>query len=163
MRLGHRDPHHPGKVRVFGEVLEVAAGDRGPMQAHAGALQDVLAQRRRFRTDDVPVGVRQVGVETGGEADGHGQGGGRRARSAVTHADTHRAVGDPETGNPQLVNRLHVALDPDLGRKLVHVGPGLRSLRGDGVDVDGLHGTVQLGDLLLQRHGLDEPRGPLTG
>ena len=76
--------------------------------------------------------------------------------------DTDRAVGDPETGNPQLVDARHVPLDLDLGGKLVHVGPGLRSLRGDGVDVDGLHGAVQLGDLLLQRHGRDELLGPLT-
>jgi hypothetical protein len=55
-----------------------------------------------------------------------------------------------------------VPLDPDLGSKLVHVRPGLCSLRGDGVDVDGLHGAVQLGDLLLQGHGLDELLGPLT-
>ena len=132
------------------------------MQAHAGALQDVLAQRRRLRTDDVTVGVRQVGVEPGGEADGHREGGGGRARGTVAHADTHRAVGDPETGDPQLVDRRHVPLDPDLGGELVHVRPGLRRLHGDRVDVDGLHGAVQLGDLLLQRHGLDERGGPLT-
>jgi hypothetical protein len=56
--LGHRDPHHPGKIRVFGEVFEVATGDRGPMQAHAGALKNVLTERRRLRTDDVTVGAR---------------------------------------------------------------------------------------------------------
>ena len=54
-------------------------------------------------------------------------------------------------------------LDPDLDGKLVHVRPGLHRLRGDGVDVDGFHRAVQLGDLLLQRHGLDELLGPLTG
>ena len=64
-RFGHCDAHHPGEVGVFGEVLEVAAGERGPVQAHAGALQHVLAQRRSLRADDVAVGVRQVGVETG--------------------------------------------------------------------------------------------------
>jgi len=41
--LGHRDPHHPGEVGVLGEVFEVAASDRGPMQTNAGPLQDVLA------------------------------------------------------------------------------------------------------------------------
>ena len=56
--LGYRDPHHSGKVWVFGEVLEVPTGDRSPMQAHARALKDVLAQRRRLRADDVTVGVR---------------------------------------------------------------------------------------------------------
>ena len=151
-RLGHRDPHHPRQVRVLGEVLEVAAGDRGAMQAHAGALQDVLAQRRRLRTDDVAVGVRQVRVEAGGQTDRHRQGRGGRARSAVAHADAHRTVGDPEAGDPELVDRRHVPLDLDLGGELVQVRPGLRSLRADGVDVDRLHGAVQLGDLLLQRH-----------
>ena len=153
--LGHRDAHHAGQVRVFGEVLEVAAGDRGAMQAHAGALQDVLAQRRRLRADDVAVGVRQVGVEAGGEADGHRQGRGGRARGAVAHADAHRAVGDPEARDAQLLDRRHVPLDLDLGGELVDVLLGLRGLRGDGVDVDRLHGAVQLSDLLLQRHGRD--------
>jgi hypothetical protein len=82
---------------------------------------------------------------------GHRQGRGWGARGAVAHADSHRAVGDPEPGIPSL------------GGELVHVRPGLGRLRGDGVDVDGLHGTVQLGDSLLQRHGLDELLGPLTG
>jgi hypothetical protein len=55
-----------------------------------------------------------------------------------------------------------VPLDPDLGGELVHVGTGLCSLGGDGVDVNCLHGAVQLGDLLLQRHGLDQLPGPLA-
>src|SRR5215216_2425905 len=50
-------------------------------------------------------GVRQVGVEPSGEADGHREGGGGRARGTVAHADTHRAVGDPEPGDAQLVDR----------------------------------------------------------
>ena len=119
------------------------------MQTHAGTLKNVLTQGRRLRTDDVTVSVRQIWVETGGEADGHWQGRGGRARRAVAHPDTDRAVGDAETGNSQLIDGLDVPLDLDLGGKLVHVGPGLRSLRSDGVDVDGFHGTVQLGDLLL--------------
>ena len=120
---GDCDAHDAGQVRVFGEVLEVPAGDRGPMQAHARPFQDVLAQRCRLRTDDVAVGMRQVGVETGGEADGHRQGRRGRAGGAVAHTDTDRAVGDPETGDPQFVDRRHVPLDPDLGGQLVHVRP----------------------------------------
>jgi hypothetical protein len=162
-RLGYRDPHHSGEVRVLGEVLEVAAGDRGPVQAHAGALHDVLAQRRRLRPDDVPVEAGELEVEAGGEADRHRQRRGRRARGPVAHADTDRPIGDPESRNPQLLDRRDVPLDPDLGGKLVHVRPGLRSLRADGVDVDRLHRAVQLGDLLLERHRLDELLGPLAG
>ena len=101
------------------------------MQAHAGALQDVLAQRRRLRADDVAVGVRQVGVEAGGEADRHRQRRGGRARGPVAHADAHRAVGDPEAGDPQLLDRRHVPLDLDLGGELVDVRPGLGGLRGE--------------------------------
>ena len=160
--LRHRDPHHSGQVRIFGEVLKVPAGDRGPVQAHARALQDVLAQRRRLRTDHVTVGVRQVRVETRGQADSHWQGRGRRARRAVAHTDTHWAVGNPEAGNPQLIDGLDMPLDLDLGRKLIHVCPGFRGFRGDGVNVNGLHGTVQLGDLLLQRHDLDKLLGSLA-
>jgi hypothetical protein len=161
-RRGHRDPQHPGQVRILGEVLEVAAGDRGPVQAHTGAFQDVLAQCRRLRADDVAVGVREVRVESGGEADGHGQRRRRRARGPVAHPDTHRAVGDPEPRDPQRLDRRHVPLDPDLRRKLIHIGPGLCRLCRDGVDVDCLHGAVQLGDLLLHGHGLDELHSPLT-
>jgi hypothetical protein len=132
------------------------------MQAHAGALENVLAQRRRLRTDDVTVGVRQIWVETGGQADGHWQGRGRRTRRTVTHADTHWAVSDPETGDARLLYGWHMPLDPDLGGKLIHVRPGFGSLRAQGVDIDGLHGAVQLSDLLLQRHGLDELLGSLA-
>jgi hypothetical protein len=123
--VGHRDPHDPGEIGAFGEVLKISTGDRGPMQAHARALENVLAQRRGFRTDDVAVGVREVRVETSGEADGHRQGCRRRTRSSVAHADAHRAVGDPETGNPQLIDGLDVPLNPDLGGKLIHIRPGL--------------------------------------
>jgi predicted outer membrane repeat protein len=143
--------------------LILAPGDRGPVQAHAGALEDVLAQRRRLRADDVAVGARQVGVEAGGEADRHRQRRRGRARRAVAHADAHRAVGDPEAGDPQLVDRPHVALDLDLLGELVHVRAGFRGLGGDRVDVDRLHGAVELSDLLLERHGLDELAGPLPG
>jgi hypothetical protein len=55
-----------------------------------------------------------------------------------------------------------VPLDPDLGGKLIHVRPGFGSVRTQGVDVDGLHGAVQLGDLLVQRHGLDKLLGSLA-
>jgi hypothetical protein len=72
-RLCHCDPHDAGEVRVFREVLEVATRDRGPVQADAGTLQDVLAQRRRLRTDDVAVGVCQVWIESRCQADGHQQ------------------------------------------------------------------------------------------
>jgi hypothetical protein len=53
-------------------------------------------------------------------------------------------------------------LDPDLGGKLIHVRPGFGSLRAQGVDVDGLHGAVQLSDLLLQGHCLDKLLGSLA-
>src|SRR3954465_13504899 len=53
-------------------------------------------------------------------------------------------------------------LDVNLRGELVHVGPRLGGLGAQRVDIDGLHGAVQLSDLLLQRHGLDEPRRPLT-
>ena len=122
--LGHRDAHHPGQVGVLGEVLEVATGDRGPVQAHAGTLQHVLTERRRLRADDVAVGARQLRVEAGGQADGHRQGGGRRAGRTVAHPDTDRPVGDPEPRDAELVDRRHVPLHPDLGGELVQVRPG---------------------------------------
>ncbi len=53
-------------------------------------------------------------------------------------------------GMPELLDGWHMPLDPDLGGKLIHVRPGFGSLRAQGVDVDGLHGAVQLSDLLLQ-------------
>ena len=133
------------------------------MQADAGAFEHVLAQRRGLGADDVPVAVRELGVEARGEADRHRQRRGGRARGTVAHADPHGAVGDPEAGDPELVDRGHVPFDLDLSGQLVEVLPGFGRLRREGVDVDRLHRTVQLGDLLLQRHGRDELLGPLAG
>ena len=124
---GHRDPHRAGQVRVLGEVLEVATGDRGAMQAHAGALQDVLAQRRRLGADDVPVAVRQLDVKAGGQADRHRQRRGGRARRPVAHADPHRAVGDPKARDPQLLDRRHVPLDLELVGELLEVAASARA------------------------------------
>ena len=56
-----------------------------------------------------------------------------------------------------------VPFDPDLGGELVQVSAVLGGLRGEGVDVDGLHGAVQLGDLLLQSHRRDQARARSRG
>ena len=158
--LGDLDAHHAAQVRVLGEVLEVAPGDRRAVQAHAGALEHVLAEGRGLRADDRAVLAGQARVEPGGQADGHGQGGGRRGRGAVAHAHAHGAVGDAEARDAQLLDALDVALDADLGGELVHL-LGTRRAVGQRVDVDGLHRAVQLGDLLLRRHGGDQGLRPL--
>ena len=160
-RPGHRHAHHPGEVGIFGEVLEVAPGDGGAVQANTGALEHVLAQRSGLVADDVAVLDGQVGIKTGGQSDGHRQRGGRRGRGAVAHAHPDRTVADPEPGNAQFVDGLDVALDPDLRSQLFHLF-GRRRLGGEGVDVDGFHGAMQLGDLLLQGHGGDQPLGSLA-
>ena len=161
-RLRDLHPHDPGQVGVLGEVLEVAPGDLGAVQADAGPFEHVLAQGCGLRADQVAVLVGQLGVEPGGQRDRHGQRRRRRAGRAVAHADAHRPVGDPEARDAQLVDGGHVALDPDLGGEAVHLllGGGLRD---QGVDVDRLHVAVELLDLLLQGHGGDEQLGPLPG
>ncbi len=160
-RLGDRDTHHTGQVGIFGEVLEVAACDRGAVQADRRSLQHVLAQRRGLRADHVAILVGDPRVEGCGDPDGHGQRGGWRAGGAVAHTDADRAVGDAEPGDTQLVNCGHVPFKPDLGGELLHLLAVIDRIA-HRVDVDCLHAAVQLCDLLLQGHGGHEKFGPLA-
>jgi hypothetical protein len=128
-----------------------------------GPVQHMLPQRRSRRPDEVAVRVRQYRVEACGEADRHRQRGGRWARRPVTHSDTHRAVGDPEAWNAQIFDRRHMPFNPDLRCKLVHVRARLQCIRGHRIDVDRLHGAVQLDDLLLQTDRIDQLRCSLAG
>jgi hypothetical protein len=107
--------------------------------------------------------VRQIGIEPGRQPDGDRQRRGRWAERPVAHPDPDGTVGDLEPRDPQFFNCGHVPLDLNLSGDLIEVLPSLGGSRGHPVDVDGLRRAAQLGDLLLQRHRLNQPLGALAG
>ena len=119
------------------------------MQAHPWPFQDVLAKGRGLATNDGAVLPGEGGVEARGQSDRHRQRRGWRTRRTVTHAHPDRSIRDPESWNPQFIDSSHVPFYLDLSGELVHVCSRLRGLGTDRVDVDGLHGAMQLRDLLV--------------
>ena len=98
----------------------------------------MLAESCGFLADHVAVLVGELRVEGRGHADGLRQGSGGRAWGAVAHAYADRAVGDAEPGDTQLFNALDMALQPNLGGKLLHL-LGRLALVGQVVDIDSFH------------------------
>jgi len=170
-RPGHGHTHDARQIRIFRKIFKIAAGDGCTVQADAGALQHMLAEGRRLGADDIAVVAGQSRVESGREGNRHRQGRRSRAGMAIAHANTDRAIRDPETRDAQLVNALDMALDLELGHQAVLLLRTHRRhlvSRRQGVDIDRVHGAMQLGNFLLKTHGGDElfralPRGQGSG
>src|SRR3954451_19054924 len=122
----------------------------------------MLTQCRGLRTDDVPVITGKLRFKTSSQTDGHRQGGSGWTRVSVAHTHTYWAVGNPKAWDPQLLDTLYMALHLKLSHEqlLLLCAHGIYFIcRRQSIDIDRLHGSVKLGNFLLQGHGGNELLG----
>ena len=139
--------HDPRQNGILGAVFKVTPAQDVLLDVHAGAQDDVDAQRQRVLTDGLSHGRDQRGIPGGGEVMHRGI----PHRGAVAH--TRRAVIDGDGGDTQAVDGVGTARSPRL-HGILHARDHVGLLLGG----HGGHHTAdtvqsQLGQTVLHHQG----------